>query len=150
MRATRPFWEADGIGPSVWTDTDVERVFAGTGEDGGLSGFHRGWVNGNGTQAWRGEDAAQRYIDAYAAMRPSADGALDPLALVDWTETNPFAGGAYYHWAPGQAARLAPTLGDPVGSLFFAGEHLGMLHTGMEAAMESAERAALGIMEAAA
>ncbi|MGB3455282.1 MAG: FAD-dependent oxidoreductase [Litorimonas sp.] len=146
MHATSPFWEADGLGPSVWTDSAVERVFADS-RKGKLTGFHRGWINGDGTQAWAEDMAGDDYIRAYAALRPEADSHLETVGLVDWTRSNPYAGGAYYHWQPGQAARLAPTLGASVGSLHFAGEHLGILHTGMEAAMESGENAALGIME---
>jgi monoamine oxidase len=41
-------------------------------------------------------------------------------------------------------------MGQPVGNIHFAGEHLGILHTGMEAAMESAERAALAVIEGVA
>jgi len=103
-----------------------------------------------GVQPWAalGQQAApQRYIEQLAKLRPSTEGTLSPLAYVDWTETNPYAGGAYYHWKPGQAGRLARRMGDPIGKLHFAGEHLGILHTGMEAAMESAERAALAIIE---
>ena len=37
----------------------------------------------------------------------------------------------------------------PAGRLFIAGEHAGVLHTGMEAAMEAGERAALAILDAA-
>ncbi|MEM7730490.1 MAG: NAD(P)/FAD-dependent oxidoreductase [Pseudomonadota bacterium] len=151
MRTRRPFWEQDGLGPSAWTDTPLERVFADTGQSGDLSGFHRGWVNGTGVETWRGNDtAAESYIERYAAIRPMADDALEPLAIVDWTRDNPFAGGAYYHWKPGQAGRMAGEMGKPVGGIHFAGEHLGVLHTGMEAAMESAECAALAIMEARA
>lgn len=148
MRAERPFWEADDLPPSMWTDTTLERIFADTGRDGELTGFHRGWVNGTGVDHWLDHpDTALAYLSRLSEIRPSIDGALSPLAKIDWTRNNPHAGGAYYHWAPGQAARWARKMGESIGNLHFAGEHLGLLSTGMEAAMESAERAALAIIE---
>lgn len=150
MQSQAAFWDADNLGPSMWTDTELERIFADTGRDGSLTGFHRGWINGLGVEPWvaLGQQAApRRYVKQLAELRPSTQGALTPLAYVDWTETNPYAGGAYYHWKPGQAGRLARRMSDPIGKLHFAGEHLGILHTGMEAAMESGERAALAIIE---
>lgn len=150
MQSQSAYWDADNLGPSMWVDSELERIFADTGRDGRVNGFHRGWINGLGVEPWvaLGHHAApQKYIEQLAELRPSTQGALTPLAYVDWTDTNPYAGGAYYHWKPGQAGRLARTMGDPIEKLHFAGEHLGILHTGMEAAMESAERAALAIVE---
>lgn len=148
MRTNRPFWEEDELAPSMWTDSEVERVFADTARDGSRTGFHRGWVNGDGVNHWKTQsDPGAAYLSHLAQIRPSTDGVLESLALVDWTETNPYAGGAYFHWKPGQARRLAGKMGEPIGNLHFAGEHLGLLSTGMEAAMESGERAALQIIE---
>ena len=148
MRRTSDFWERDSLAPSMWTDTNLERIFADTGADGSFTGFHRGWINGEGVKAWSDHTAlGTDYVTQLSMLRPSTESALEPVSIIDWTESNPFAGGAYYHWAPGQASRLAEAMGDPIGRLHFAGEHLGILHTGMEAAMESAERAALQILE---
>lgn len=149
MRARSNYWETDELAPNLWTDTQLERVFTGSGRDGGLTNYQRGWVNGDGVVPWMAEPetAMTRYTAQLAALRPASQGQVEPLALIDWTETNPYAGGAYYHWQPGQAAILAQTMGEPMGRMRFAGEHLGLLHTGMEAAMEAAERAALDIIE---
>jgi monoamine oxidase len=38
-------------------------------------------------------------------------------------------------------------MGKPLGSIHFAGEHLRQLEVGMEAAMESGERAALSVLQ---
>ena len=68
-------------------------------------------------------------------------------AVQRWTASNSRAGGAYMHWAPGQIARWAGRMGEPADRLVFAGEHLGLVHTGMEAAMESAERAVAAVQD---
>jgi hypothetical protein len=50
------------------------------------------------------------------------------------------------HWAPSQIGRWAGKMGTPAGCLFFPGEHLALVHTGMEAAFESAETTSLDLM----
>lgn len=148
MRCRSPFWETDQLPKDMWADTPLERVFADQMQGGELSGFHRGWVNGDGTAHWlERPDPLKAYKEALGQLRPATQDALEPLSLIDWTYRNVYAGGAYYYWQPGQAKKMAKTLGDPIGPLHFAGEHLGILHTGMEAAMEAAERVALAIME---
>lgn len=132
--------------PTLWSDGPAERLFADTDPEGRPTGFARGWINGTGCA-----HAAARDPSAYRAALGGAveADALAAVARVDWTRTNRLAGGAYYHWAPGQAARWAGAMGRPAGRLHFAGEHLGRLHTGMEAAMESAENTALALLEVA-
>ena len=61
---------------------------------------------------------------------------------------DPFAGGAYTCWRPGQIrAGFAKAFDNAVGRVIFAGEHTARLARGMEGAMESGERAALQLME---
>lgn len=79
-------------------------------------------------------------------LRPASEGRLRFVRAMQWTASNAYAGGAYMHWAPGQIARWAGRMGAPAGRLVFAGEHLGLVHTGMEAAFESAEAAAAAIL----
>ena len=140
--ATRPFWEEDGLPADMWTDTPFERVFMQRGPDGEPTGLGRCWINGGGAA----EVDLARFETAMAAVRPSMAGAVRPLAQVRWTGGDPLSGGAYMHFAPGQIARWADVMGRPAERLHFAGEHLGRLHTGMEAAMESGERAAFALM----
>jgi len=79
-------------------------------------------------------------------VRPKLANTLDLTHVVNWTESNRLAGGAYMHWAPGQARRWAKDMGKPAGRLYFAGEHLSRLHTGMEGAMESGETTAFDLL----
>ena len=85
--------------------------------------------------------------DVLANDRPSRQGQVDVLVVQRWTDTTPLAGGAYMHWAPGQVSRWAQVMGQGQGRLLFAGEHLSLLHTGMEGAMESGENAAFALLE---
>lgn len=137
------YWENDGLPVDMWTDGPLERLFAvrdGTGVDTGLVCV---WLNGTGA----GGFDAQIVGSLLATLRPASEGKVKIRHTQDWTSTNPMAGGAYMHWAPGQIARWAGKMGAPAGRLFFAGEHLGLVHTGMEAAFESAEKAAGDVLQ---
>jgi monoamine oxidase len=90
--------------------------------------------------------AAQEIIDFLAAVRPSTKGAIEPVKVVSW-QRDPFAGGIYSAWKPGQITRYGSVIAKPHGMVHFAGEHTAMLNRGMEGAMESGERAALEVLE---
>ena len=87
------------------------------------------------------EAANVEILDYLARIRPSTKGALRPVKTLSW-QRDPFSGGIYSAWKPGQFTRYASTISDPVDRIFFAGEHTAMLNRGMEGAMESGERAA--------
>ncbi|MFW5660281.1 MAG: flavin monoamine oxidase family protein [Oceanicaulis sp.] len=152
LEALEPFWEADGLAPEMWTDTDVERVFAGRGAGGAPTGMLTVWLDGFGAlnADQMPDDALEAMaLDTLARLRPASAGKLRLAHVQRWAASNRRAGGAYMHWRPGEARRFAGTMAEPAGRLHFAGEHTGDLHTGMEAAMESGERAALEILERA-
>jgi monoamine oxidase len=62
-------------------------------------------------------------------------------------EQDPFAGGTWAIFRPGQVAAFAHALAKPHGRMFFCGEHTAIGSRGMEAAMESAERVALEVLQ---
>lgn len=144
-----PFWEEDGLPPTMWTDTPLERLFARlhreTGECVGLKAF----VNGAGTLALDRLDEAAFERLALATLtriRPSAAGRVRYVARHAWG-TDPFAGGAYAAWPPGRVAESRAALSRPAGRLRFAGEHVADA-PGIEGAIRSGERAASAILEA--
>lgn len=152
------FWEADGLPVGMWSDGPLERVFPVRTADGAQTGLVMVWINGAGTAAfdypaWQHETGVDtRALAAavgreLAVLRPASEGRVTVRAVQRWTASNPLAGGAYMHWAPGQVARWAGRMGAATGRLLFAGEHLGLVHTGMEAAFESAGAAAAGALE---
>lgn len=144
----RPFWEDDGLPPTVWTDTLAGRLLL-TGDPSApptllsyVNGFAADYLDRLGTEAALGAVQA-----AIARVRPAAKDALVPEALVSW-QRDPFAGGAYVSWRPGQIRDgLASAFNEPFGRLLFAGEHTSQLARGMEGAMESGERAAAQLFD---
>ncbi len=144
-----PFWDIDGLPASMWTDGPLERMFAATDENGQAKGLFRAWINGSGaTDIDRLNDDNLRELCAreLKRLRPASAGDIDVYRIVRWTHDNPLAGGAYMHWSPGQISRWFKSMGQPAGRLFFAGEHLSEVHTGLEGAMESGERTALQLL----
>ena len=144
----QPYWDIDGLPADMWSDQPIERLFANRTPDGDLTGLARLWINGTGTTKVDRmnnveiTDWAQTEIDR---IRPSI-GKINVFKIQRWTKTNPLAGGAYMHWAPGQIGLWANAMAEPAGRLHFCGEHLSHLHTGMEGAMESAEIAAFRLL----
>ncbi|MEL7042192.1 MAG: FAD-dependent oxidoreductase [Pseudomonadota bacterium] len=131
----------------MWTDTPIERVFPvrnGSGETVSLTC----WINGTGVRRSTSDEdwktLAEQTLLETRGIQAKAH------AVIRWDEDQALSGGAYMHWAPGQIQTWAERVTQPDGRLHFAGEHTSYLHTGMEGAMESGERAAYAIIEAAA
>ena len=138
---------ADDLPIMMWTDTPIERVFPvrnAAGETVSLTC----WVNGTGTRLSTSDDDWKTLAED--TLLQSRGIKAKAHAVVRWDKDQPLSGGAYMHWAPGQIQPWAERITQPAGRLHFAGEHTSYLHTGMEGAMESGERAAYAIIEAAA
>ena len=67
------------------------------------------------------------------------------VAKVRSWATDPFAAGVWSYYRPGQVTAFATELAKPHQRLFFCGEHTALGSRGMEAALESAERAAVEV-----
>jgi monoamine oxidase len=92
-----------------------------------------------------GEEAAQQHVlKAYEALRPAAKGKLELAGIKSW-QSDPFAGGDWAIWAPGQVTECLPALIEPADRIHFCGEHTATANRGMEGAMESGERAAFEV-----
>ncbi len=143
------FWDDDGLDPAMWTDTALGEVRAlrqssTSHEITGLVARARGFNAQRLDQI--GEAAARALVvKEYEKLRPAARGKLKATAYKSWS-MDPFAGGSWTEWQPGQLHRFLPAFSEPFGKLRFCGEHTALSNRGMEAAMESAERAAIGAL----
>ncbi|NLR40262.1 NAD(P)/FAD-dependent oxidoreductase [Novosphingobium sp. ERW19] len=148
FQVAEPFWQADGLPAALWTDTSAGRLLP-LGDPGGQT-MLMAYVNGFRADLLSRLPAEQAVSQVQAAierMRPAAVGKLRAVRHVNWQD-DPFAGGAYTCWQPGQiSAGMAAAFDDPVGRIAFAGEHTAALSRGMEGAMESGERAAIQLLE---
>lgn len=148
FRVLKPFWEADGLPPSMWSDRYFERAFVMEGR-GGEHGSLIVWMNGDGATRLNSMDLpTQRafILKELAEARPSTKDALELLVEYSW-EKNPFVGGNKHCFAAGQVKMFAKEMALPHGRIHFAGEHLRRMEPGMESAMETSEIAALELLE---
>jgi len=145
-----PYWEADGLPAAMWTDGPAGRLAPlRYGKDPKQITSMLAFVNGaQGEMLDRmaPEDAARAVLAEIETVRPAAKGKLKPVKTLSW-QRDPFAGGLYSSWKPGQITAFAGDIAKPAGRIHFAGEHTAMLNRGMEGAMESAERVALEVLE---
>ena len=142
----KPYWDEDGLPPSLRTTTSVGNVFRIRHEGG-----HHLWNYRSGRRSapYRnlGEDQIRRRAtDELLAARPSLRGRITPLAVVNWDRYEWTRGHLAYR-APGQILKFGKVLGDAHGRIHFAGEHTAVTASGMEGAMESGERAALEVLQ---
>ncbi len=147
FRPLHSFWEEDGLPVGMWTDTTIERVFPNRGPDQEVLSLTC-WVDGTNAIALDAMDEAEQVatvLDQLATIRPASRGALEHVMTVSWAN-DPWARGAYAHYAPGQATRLQPALSAPWQRLHFAGEHTSITEPGLESAVESAQRASKEII----
>lgn len=147
LEVKSPFWENDGFGINVYSDGPLERLFAVPGKDGVVRHL-RVWVNGYAAD--RLDQVPANELDAFvlrelARMRPASAGKVAIRTKFSWG-AEPFTLGHKHVFLPGQVRRFAKVMGDPWQRLYFAGEHLRRAEFGLEAAAESADRAAVTIL----
>lgn len=143
IEVLEPYW---GDKPhSLWTDTSIGRILATSLDGSGEVTNITLWLAGDDAEHYGKMPAAKRDQELLAAFQriyPDAAGRVEIGGVMDWSN-DPFAGGSWLQWQPGQAKAYHASLIEPEGRIFFAGEHTGLVHTGMEAAMESSERVVL-------
>ncbi len=143
-----PFWDADGLPPTVWTDTIIERVFPNRDAAGQIQSLTC-WVDGSNADildAMPEEEQVATVLGDFAKIRPATAETLRTAKIVSWG-SDPFAKGAYANFLPGQVSRLMPTMTEPWHRIHFAGEHTAVTTPGMESTIETAQRAANQIID---
>lgn len=125
---------------TVWEDHGKEGVGAGS-----FTIFAGGRV-GEGFARGRAADRAREVTQRLDAAFPGAAAAFNGRASRMHWPTNPFAGGSYTCYAPGQWVGFEDAF-DPVGRVFFAGEHTAE-HSGyMDGAAQSGREAAEAVAQ---
>ncbi|WP_162558815.1 NAD(P)/FAD-dependent oxidoreductase [Sphingorhabdus sp. EL138] len=148
---TRKFWEDDGLAPSMWCDGPIGRFMALRNDPSNpeeITSFIA-FTNdalANHHDRLGPEASAQFMLNYLEQIRPSTKGALKFAKYWSW-QLDPFAGGAYAAWRPGQITKFGQHVATPAGRIHFAGEHTEFNNRGMESAMESGERAAFAVAE---
>jgi monoamine oxidase len=139
------FWRDFGFGGDTISDLPIGWTWEGTDQQAGNSGIMIGYTSGDFADAdkYATNDkiiAAKRAeIDA---MYPGAD-ALFINAKVQAWHREPWSGGGYAAYGPGQVTAFWNLFRQPQGKIFFAGEHTDNLFPGyLEGAVRSGQRVA--------
>jgi len=145
IHVSRPYWEHDGLEPSMWTNDTLGRVSAiyrGASDDDVSSLLVTSYGDGaNHLDRLGGEGVARYVVSRIEQMRPAARGALEVVAQHSWIR-DPFSAGAWGYFQPRTVTKFLPAMYRPHGRIHFCGEQTAVENRGMEGAMESGERAA--------
>lgn len=146
LRVKAPYWDKDGIEASMWTDGPFTLIRQQIEPDGtrellsALAFSEKARRLDALPEVERGRFA----IAEIGRIRPAARGLLEFIGAHSW-EQAPYSRGCSHQYVPGRVMAWQQAMAQPHGRLHFAGEHLRRTEIGMEAAMESGERAALEI-----
>ena len=147
--AKRPFWEDDGMAPSMWTDSLAGMILAERkGETPEEVTSLTAWTRGplaSEMDKLPDEEASARIVADIERLRPAARGQLEVAAYHSWYN-DPHAAGDWAVWQPGQVTKYAAHVGRQHGRVHFCGEHTARANRGMEGALESGDRAAVEVL----
>ena len=148
LRVRAPYWERDGIEASMWTDGAFNLIRQQIESDGSRHLISALAFSDNAFKldAMPAAERGRFAIAEIERIRPSTRGLLEFVGAHSWLQA-PGAQGCSYQLAPGRAFDWTREMAKPHRQLFFAGEHLRQLEVGMEAAMESGERAGRELAE---
>jgi monoamine oxidase len=142
----RAYWEDDGLDASIWSDgifTLIRQEIEPDGTRKLVSALALG-DNAARLDALPPAERGRYALETIGRLRPSTQGQLEVIGVFSWSEV-PLIAGCSHQYLPGTADRWVRAMKVPHGRLHFAGEHVRTLEVGMEAAMESGERAAIEI-----
>jgi monoamine oxidase len=143
LRTRTAYWEADGIEASMWTDGAFNLIRQQIESDGvrHLISALAFSENSSRLDALPPAERGQFAIAEIERIRPSTRGQLEFVGAHSWEQSQTIRG-CSHQYVPGKTLAWARSMGQPHANLHFAGEHLRTMEVGMEAAMESGERAA--------
>jgi monoamine oxidase len=153
LQAKRRFWRDAGDQGTAQTDLPIRQVYeypfakAANPQSRGILECHL-----RGADAVRAAklDPAARIAFALAGLEKVHPGFKEGYEVGTsfvWGD-DPWFGGGYAEWKPGQLTDWMPKLAEAEGRVHFAGEHTSLLGRTMEGALESGNRAAREVHEA--
>jgi monoamine oxidase len=147
VQARRRFWMDAGDLGRAFTDLPIQLVSEHPlvrPEDAGPRAILECHPKGEAAERLDAMDEGARLelaVEQLEKVHPGMRGHFEGGASYSWG-TDPWAGGGYPAWKPGQLTGWLPELARAEGRLHFAGEHTSVLSRTMEGALESGNRAA--------
>jgi monoamine oxidase len=144
------FWESeDGIyGGGTVTDLPIRNLYyTDYGKDTGRGILLASYTWSEDAQRWGSLSPQERIVQALenvSAIHPRILEEFETGASHMWHD-DPFAGGAFALFDPGQQTLLHSEIIKPEGRVHFAGEHASLFHAWIQGAFESGLRSAITI-----
>lgn len=151
LQAKRRFWRDGQEFGNAFTDLPIRRMYEfpltkWEGKRGILESHVRG-PEAERIAAMEPEERHAFVADGFDTVYPGFKRQFEVGTSIAWG-SDPWAGGGYAWWKPGQLTDWMPKLAAPTGRIHFAGEHTALLGRTMEGALESGNRAAREVHEA--
>jgi monoamine oxidase len=140
----RRFWTDYKSTGHFQTDLPMACVWQATSTQPGERGILTVYTGGAPGAAFSELSDAERIATAIAQVNqvfPGSAELVEHAATIAWPN-EPYTRGAYLACAPGEVTAHWPTLFQPAGRLYFAGEHAALFQGFMEGAVESGQRVA--------
>jgi monoamine oxidase len=153
VQTRRRIWAEAGLSGNSPTDLPIQLVSEhplSRAADQGPRGILEGHIRGAAAaEVGAKSEAAQiaLAVDNLDKLHPGFREVAEGGVSVNWA-ADPWAGGGYAWWRPGQLTEWMPELARVEGRLHFAGEHTSRMGRTMEGALESGNRAAREVEEA--
>ena len=144
-------WRSEGFTGDTATDLPIGMTWEATDQQRGARGIMIGYTAGARGIAYGSLPLPIRIdsaADDIGLIYPGSRAALGASTGVAWAN-EPFTGGSYTAYAPGQVTRFWRTIRKPVGRVYLAGEHTSTFTGYMEGAVRSGRRVAAQIAAAA-
>lgn len=140
-----PFWEHDGLPQAIWSRDSFGRAFVRRTPRGEHLWFYKAGASAIPCKGLSQAELMKRATRELHEARPSTVGRIEATFAVDW-DANPWTAGHLPYRGPGHVSRYGNVAATPHGFIHFAGDHTAVTMLGMEGALESGERAAVGIL----
>ncbi len=153
FQTRRRFWETDeGIyGGGTVTDLAIRNLFyTNYGKETGRGILLASYTWSEDAQRWGSlapHERIEQAIENVAVIHPQINAEFEAGASHMWHD-DPFAGGAFALFDPGQQILLHEAIVAPEGRIHFAGEHASLYHAWIQGAFESGLRAAIAVHQA--
>lgn len=154
VQTRRRFWADNGTTGNSNTDLPVKLVAEQPflRSDDQLRGIIEAHIRGSDAMPVAAMDLDQQIafaVEHLEKVHPGLSRYVEGGASYSWHE-DPWAGGGYPWWRPGQLTAWVPELAKPEGRIHFAGEHTSPIPRQMEGAVISGNRVAREVHAAAA
>jgi monoamine oxidase len=152
LQFTTKIWEDRGLDGYAITDLEMQNTYSPTLTQGGNRGILASYAGGQNAldlAAMLERDRESLVLGQMSRVLGDVSSRFEFGTTQIWQQ-DPYARGAYTYFQPGQMSTLLSAAQQPEGLIHFAGEHTSAWHGWMNGALESGNRVAAEINEAAA